>query len=103
MQIPRSIKVQACKRLLHYYPVKTLAKELNISHSSVQNWVYFINRGYFDWRIDKLFWIKLSNIGLTTIQLVTPMVGNSLGLGHQQFFLQFGAVLLNYLKTYVPN
>lgn len=49
MQIPRSIKVQACKRLLHYYPVKTLAKELNISHSSVQNWVYFINRGYFDW------------------------------------------------------
>ena len=42
MSIPVSIKRQACEGLLHSYPKKALARELNISCGTVRDWSIFL-------------------------------------------------------------
>ncbi len=41
MKISVSIKEQACERLLHFHPKKTIARELGISASVVRDWSFF--------------------------------------------------------------
>lgn len=47
--IPLNIRRQAFEGLLHHYPVKTLARELNISRNSVAEWKHFIANDFYDW------------------------------------------------------
>ena len=49
MSIPASIKRQACEGLLHSYPKKSLARELNISCGTVRDWSIFVEHDFFDW------------------------------------------------------
>lgn len=49
MSIPVSIKRQACEGLLHSYPQKTLARELNISCGAIRDWSIFVEYDFFDW------------------------------------------------------
>lgn len=44
MKISVSIKEQACERLLHFHPKKTIARELGISASVVRDWSFFVNK-----------------------------------------------------------
>lgn len=54
MMISASIKKQACERLLHFHPKKTIAKELGVSPSVVRDWSFFLNRGDFAWISERL-------------------------------------------------
>ncbi len=47
--IPQEIRQQACEGLLHFYPKKTLARELGVSVGAIQAWAIFTNNGFFDW------------------------------------------------------
>lgn len=49
MSIPASVKRQASEGLLHSYPKKALARELNISCGTVQDWSIFVEHDFFDW------------------------------------------------------
>lgn len=75
MSIPTSIKQQACEGLLHYYPKKTLARELKVSAGSIRDWSILIENNNFDWitarympkdpkRLEKAVDFWLSNQGL---------------------------------------
>ena len=49
MRIAVSTRQEACERLLHFHPKKTIARELGISHGSVRDWSILIDSGNFEW------------------------------------------------------
>lgn len=49
MSISITIKQQACERLFHFHPVRTIARELGVSAGAVRDWRIFSARGDFDW------------------------------------------------------
>ena len=80
MKISVSIKEQACERLLHFHPKKTIARELGISASVVRDWSFFVNKGDFAWISERsvltrkgrhhqaiLYWIEHYPIGYSDV------------------------------------
>ena len=44
-----SLKQVACEALFHFYPVRTLARELGVSPSTVGSWKTFVEHGDYAW------------------------------------------------------
>ena len=44
-----SLKQVACEALFHFYPKKTLARELGVSPSTVGSWKTFVEHGDYAW------------------------------------------------------
>ncbi len=49
MTISLQVRRQAFEKLVHHYPVKTLARELGLSSSAVATWSIFLRHGNFEW------------------------------------------------------